>query len=144
MNVQLFNRQHVFSIDEKEIERLIKGFLTWKKVECEEVIVHFVDVEEISKLHGEYFDDPSSTDCISFPIDSPEEPECLVLGEIFVCPEVGIAYAKEHGIDPYHEIMRYIIHGLLHLLGFDDQDEKSQKIMRDEENSAMHYLINIS
>lgn len=124
------------------MKRLVTSFLHWKQISSDEVSIHFVDKDEISRLHGDFFNDPSPTDCISFPIDAPDENkgEYTVLGEIFVCPQVGIEYAIKNNQDPYVEVSLYVIHGLLHLLGFDDQSEEEKVIMRGEENSAMEYL----
>ncbi|MCB1111011.1 MAG: rRNA maturation RNase YbeY [Chlamydiia bacterium] len=137
MNILFTNRQSALSISSNQIERLVHSFLTWKGVSCNEVSVHFVNTDEICRLHDQFFNDPSPTDCISFPIDAPGDEGYTVLGEVFVCPQVGIEYAPD---DPYTEVSLYIVHGLLHLLGFDDQKESDRTIMRDEENSAMEYL----
>ncbi len=139
MNVHTINSQSALTILPENVERLVKSFLKWKNIHTDEVTIHFIDKEEITRLHDEHFQDPTHTDCISFPIDSPEEEGSgyFVLGEIFICPEVGIEYAKKNGDDPYREVSLYLIHGLLHLLGFDDQDEESLSIMRAQETSAM-------
>jgi len=136
------NAQDALKIDEAQVERLVETFLDWKKVECDEVSLHFVDKEEISHLHALHFQDPTPTDCITFPIDAPQDEGAgyKILGEIFVCPEVALDYSQEHQFSPHRELSLYIIHGLLHLLGFDDQDPSSETIMRDEEKSAMRYL----
>ncbi|MCB1107501.1 MAG: rRNA maturation RNase YbeY [Chlamydiia bacterium] len=142
MNIEFTNRQTVLPVSPIALKRLVSTFLNWKGVCCDEVSVHFVDKKEISRLHAEFFNDPSPTDCISFPIDSPtDHPKgYVVLGEVFVCPEVGVEYAIKEGLNPYEEVSLYTIHALLHLLGFDDQTEKDRMVMRGEENSAMHYL----
>ena len=143
MNVHFTNDQNALSVSSKEVERLVQTFLKWKGIFCDEVSIYFVDKEEISRLHSEFFDDPSPTDCISFPIDEPNTPSngYTILGEVFVCPEVGIEYAKKtQNQSPQQEVSLYIIHGLLHLLGFDDINKEERMIMRGEENSAMEYL----
>lgn len=143
MKVQFTNQQNALFVSPNEVERLVQTFLKWKGISCDEVSIFFVEKEEICSLHGEFFNDPSPTDCISFPIDSPNDPSngYKVLGEVFVCPEVAIEYAKNaQNHSPKTEVSLYIIHGLLHLLGFDDQKEEERMIMRDEENSAMEYL----
>jgi len=142
VNVLFANRQCALSISPGGVERLVQAFLRWKQVSCDEVSIHFVEKEEICRLHNDFFDDPTPTDCISFPIDHPKDSqgEYSVLGEVFVCPEVGIEYANSKKKDPYTEVSLYVIHGLLHLLGFDDQEEKERMIMQGEENSAMEYL----
>lgn len=101
--------------------------------------VNFVDVDTICSLHDEYFGDPSQTDCISFPLDGEEE-EYRVLGEIFVCPKTAIEYAKEHDGDPYEELLLYIIHGLLHLIGLDDIEPEDREEMRRREQKHLNNL----
>ncbi len=142
MNVLFANRQCALSISQGGVERLVQAFLRWKKVSCDEVSIHFVGKTEICRLHDDFFDDPTPTDCISFPIDRPgdSQEKYSVLGEVFVCPEVGIEYARNDKKAPYIEVSLYVVHGLLHLLGFDDQKEEERMIMQDEENSAMEYL----
>ena len=108
----------------------------------DELHLYFVTKKTIQELHAHHFQDPTSTDCITFPIDTDTGPRPdalgpLVLGEIFICPKVAIEYATLHKIDPYTETIRYIVHGLLHLLGYDDIQPKERKIMRQKE---AHYL----
>ena len=101
MNVHTINSQNALKILPEAAERLVKSFLKWKNVECDEVTIHFVDKEEITCLHNDHFQNPTPTDCISFPIDSPEEKQSgySILGEIFVCPEVAIEYVTNEGGD---------------------------------------------
>ncbi len=113
------------------------------KISSDEVILHLVNKKTICEIHQIYFNDPSPTDCISFPIDPPKMKRSgpTILGEIFVCPKVAIEYGKEHQIDPYEETTRFIVHGLLHLLGFDDIIPEERKRMRTKENRCMKLLM---
>ncbi|WP_194847557.1 rRNA maturation RNase YbeY [Candidatus Neptunochlamydia vexilliferae] len=140
MNIHCISSQSALPISEEKVERLVEAFLKWKSIRIDEVTLHFVNKEEISHLHDLYFNDPSPTDCISFPIDDPMEEGYIVLGEIFVCPEVALDYLTKKGGDPYEEVSLYITHGLLHLLGFDDQNPEDIQIMRGEEKSAINYF----
>lgn len=98
------------------------------KIFTHEVIFHFVSEAKISLIHKQFFNDPSSTDCITFPMDPPGPPteDIHILGEAFVCPKTAKEYAKAHHIDPHEELYRYVVHSLLHLIGYDDlyPDEK--------------------
>lgn len=109
--------------------------LDFEKAVYQEVSLYFVSAKQISALHQEFFKDPTPTDCISFPIDS------KMLGEIFVCPRVAIQYAKKAQIDPYQEVALYVIHGLLHLLGYDDLTAPERRIMRKKEKKCMDQCI---
>lgn len=101
--------------------------------------MHLVDEDKIRRLHKKHFDDPSITDCITLPIDEPG-PDCEILGEIFVCPKTAISYAKAHGLDPHTECTLYIVHGFLHLIGYDDIDDDDEEIMRKKEKELMNHL----
>lgn len=119
----------------------MEAFVHAAQIHCDEVSLHFVTVAEITELHRQYFNDPTPTDCISFPMDDPEDIGYRVLGDVFVCPEVARQYVKAHGGDVYRETSLYVIHSLLHLMGYDDIDEEDQRQMRDLEH---HYLTLIT
>ncbi|MDE3055149.1 MAG: rRNA maturation RNase YbeY [Verrucomicrobiota bacterium] len=89
---------------------------------------------KICKLHEEFFQDPTLTDCISFPLDKE------YLGDIFVCPAVAKEYVEKNGGEVYEEAMLYIVHALLHLLGYDDLDAQKRKVMRAKEKACMDHL----
>lgn len=141
MFVSFANSQKIVTIKRDQVETLVKHFLIFTNTKCNEVSVNFVSKTEISQLHDVYFNDPSPTDCISFPIDDPGEPSdyCL-LGEVFVCPEVALEYSKIHKMDFGKELSLYLVHGLLHLIGYDDIQENDEKIMRQMEEKVLIYL----
>ena len=139
MDVHIFNQQSDLSISTPQVEKLVIECLKLEGVECDEVSVQFVDTQMISDLHQRFFNDPSTTDCISFPIDQDEDTGYRVLGEVFVCPKTGVNYAKENQLDPYVEISLYIIHGLLHLIGYDDIGDEEPE-MREAEKRHLDHL----
>lgn len=134
MIVHIQNRQSYLPFIPSSIEEMVSSLLEKLSVKTDEISFHFVSKEEIGKLHDEFFDDPSPTDCITFPIDSPNaEGSYHLLGEVFICPEVALEYASTHKIDPYEELKLYVIHGILHLLGYDDIEEEDREEMRSME-----------
>ncbi len=84
--------------------------------ELEEVELNLVDDETIARVHGEFLQDPTATDVITFHH-----------GEIFVSVDTAARYAKENGIEPQEELMRYLIHGLVHLHGYLDATEEERE-----------------
>lgn len=143
VKVTCYNSQSVLTISFNHVEKAVLRLLEKKGIVCDEVIVHFTDKKTISKLHKKFFHDSTPTDCISFPIDSLKESDSdgyCILGEIFICPEVALTYSQNHIVDPYQELSLYLIHGLLHLLGYDDQSPKEEKIMRSEEEKCLAFL----
>jgi probable rRNA maturation factor len=138
--VKIYNRQKDLKLPIRQFKRLIGSFLISKNVHCAEVAIHFISKKKISELHQTLFNDESPTDCISIPIDTPDNSAPYShLGEVFVCPKVAI----EYGGDPFQETLLYVIHGLLHLLGFDDINSKDRKVMRKEEKKALRFIATL-
>jgi probable rRNA maturation factor len=132
--IHISNRQKDLKIYKSSLRALVEATLSHLKIGCEEVSLYLVTRKEICRLHDEFFQDPTPTDCISFPIDDAH------LGEVFVCPSTAIDYAKNHHGDPHDETALYCIHGLLHLIGYDDLEPKAKRIMRKKEKSCMDHL----
>lgn len=133
MKLLQYNNQSDLSIDRKQVSLLVEGVFCFKNIPSTQIIVHFVSKAEITKLHGDFFQDPTPTDCITFPFNEKD-----LLGEIFICPKVAIEYCPE---DPYKETSLYIVHALLHLLGYDDIDPEERLAMRNAETDVMNYLL---
>ena len=142
MKILINNSQSDLKVSLVLLRKLIRSTLQdILNIACDEISLHLVSRKKISELHDQFFDDPSITDCISFPIDLPEDSsDYKVLGEVFVCPYVATEYAKAHKKDPYEELSLYIVHGLLHLIGLDDIDRKDRKTMRKKEKFVLGKL----
>lgn len=140
MRVVVGNRQRSFRIDRKSVEPVVSTVLKAEGRECDEVGIHFVGQQEMIKLHLQFFDDPSITDCISLPLQDDHSKITSLLGDVFVCPTVAQQYSDEHGLDPYREVTLYVIHGILHLIGYDDMEIGHRKAMRAAEKRLMKRL----
>ena len=138
MKILVFNKQKDLKLSAKSVKRLVHATLLHEKAPFEEISLYFVTEKSICQLHEEFFQDPTPTDCITFP--------GVGSGEIFVCPKTALLYAEKRGLDPYRETALYIVHGLLHLMGYDDLEEKMRRTMRKKEKSCMRHLndLNIS
>jgi probable rRNA maturation factor len=144
MKITIYNRQKDLPIPIPSIKKKVQLLLTHLDVETDEVILHFVSRKTICEVHAEHFSDPSPTDCMSFPIDPPQKKtegfHPHLLGEIFICPSVAIEYASKRKQDPYQETLLYVVHGILHLLGYDDQTPSERKQMRKKEKECLMLL----
>lgn len=138
MKISVYNSQKDLKISTRKIKAIVSLALRFHRVLCDEIAIHFISDRKMRALHGTYFNDPSPTDCISFPYA--EDPANYFLGEVFVCPKTALRYAKTHGGDPERELILYLIHGVLHLLGYDDMNSKDKRIMRAKEKELMTYL----
>jgi probable rRNA maturation factor len=145
MKVLVFDQQYDLPIAQGSVKPVVKHVLAAEKRHTDEVAVYFVTTEEISRLHKEFFNDPSPTDCISFPLDQDHAIGFHILGEIFVCPKTAIEYVLKAGEEIneecYRETTLYLVHGLLHLIGYDDIEDDERKKMRAAEQRLMEPLI---
>lgn len=140
MKITILNKQNTLPIDIPYWRTAVEHIAALQEEDFAEFTLNFVDKDTIGQLHADYFDDPSPTDCISFPIDGPDEP-FRVLGEIFVCPAVAFEYAAKHNQNPEKETLLYVIHGLLHLFGYDDMNPLDKRKMRRAEKKHMDNLL---
>jgi probable rRNA maturation factor len=90
-----------------------------------ELSVLLVDEATMSAYHEKYLGEPGPTDVLSFPMDElrppgdDEEPPVGLLGDIVLCPAVTTRQAAEHGRTADAEAEYLLVHGMLHLLGYD-------------------------
>jgi probable rRNA maturation factor len=97
-------------------------------IERAELSVSFVDQDEIAGLHERFMDEAGSTDVLSFPLDDVgEEREGVrLLGDVVVAPAEA---ARNNPDDPEAELRLLLVHGILHLLGYDHEDDGARTRM---------------
>ena len=98
--------------------------------------VVFLNKEDHSQLHGQFLNDFRPTDVITFPAD----PENDLVGEICVSVDQAIEFSDNEKLTFDQELSLYLIHGLLHLVGFDDKNANDRKIMKREEANALEII----
>jgi probable rRNA maturation factor len=101
-----------------------------------ELSLVFLTDAALARLHGDFLDDPSTTDVITFE----GAPEAGSAGEICVSADTAAAYAREHRRDFSAELTLYLVHGWLHLAGHDDLVPAKKRAMRRAEKRAMSVL----
>lgn len=140
MKIYVNNRQTYLKVFFQQVRRIVKASLALEQEKCDEVAIHFVQEKKICELHAEFFNDPTTTDCITFPMDDETCEGYRVLGEVFINPKAAIEFAKKDESDPYRELTLYIVHGMLHLLGYDDIKSVDRVKMRRAEKRHLDYL----
>lgn len=118
---------------EKSTQALIKLANHSKSYEAG---IKIVDGPTMSQLHNDYMQDPTETDVMSFESDE-EDLEQGYLGDVIICSKVAEEEAQNRSHSKVDEMMFYILHGLLHLLGYDDDTPKKRLIMLNIQAEAM-------
>lgn len=122
--ILLSDRQDV-SVDTGALERLAADTLRGEGRVDVELSVSLVGREEIADLHGRYLGEPGPTDVLSFPQDDEEgEDGVRLLGDVVICPAVA---AEQSGGES--EVGLLLVHGILHLLGYDHETEADRAEM---------------
>lgn len=103
-----------------------------------EIGLAFVDNPTIHQLNKRYLHHDEPTDVLSFPLSDPGARK--LAGELVLGVEVAQAQAAERGHDVQAELTLYVIHGLLHLCGYDDHTDAGIQAMRQRER---HYLAKL-
>ena len=133
MTVDLSNESGL-EADETGLVRLATFALDQLRIHpLAELSILLVDEATMSTYHRKYLGEPGPTDVLSFPMDelrSPdedEEPPLGLLGDIVLCPAVTQRQAREHERTATAEAEYLLVHGLLHLLGYDhaEADDKA-------------------
>jgi len=91
-----------------------------------ELSLSFIDDAEMEELHVRYLDEPGPTDVLSFPLDGEDERGLRVLGDVVVAPSVA---ARNNPADPAAELRLLVVHGILHLLGYDHEEDGEKATM---------------
>ena len=123
--ILISNRQDT-PLDEPALAALASTTLLAEGLSDVELSVSFVDEAEIADLHVRFMDEPGPTDVLSFPLDDAEEDGTRVLGDVVIAPTVA---ARNNPDDPEAELRLLLVHGILHLLGYDHEDDAEKAAM---------------
>ncbi|MGO0123493.1 rRNA maturation RNase YbeY [Desulfothermobacter acidiphilus] len=101
-----------------------------------EVGVTFLDDEGVRELNRRYRGKDAPTNVLAFPMNE-EDPPVLLLGDVVISVETAQAEAAAEGIELPEKLARLVIHGTLHLLGFDHETEAEEESMRQQEEAIL-------
>ena len=137
MTIEITNESGV-DVDETVLLRLTEHNLAELHVSPDaDIAILLVDEGAMEALHVQWMDEPGPTDVLSFPMDElrpgseDEITPAGLLGDIVLCPTVTAAQAAENGRTPESEADYLLVHGLLHLLGYDHAEPAEKKVMFD-------------
>jgi probable rRNA maturation factor len=135
--VETANRQRLVRVPRKTIEQAVAAALKLGRKRRGAVSVALVDDRAIRRLHLDHSGLDSATDVLSFPLaDAPGG----LLGEVVASAETARREARARGHRAQEELLLYVVHGVLHLAGFDDHAPAARKKMRAAERAALRAI----
>lgn len=153
--ILISDQQSAVTVSEEELLRVATVTLQSEGVVRAEISVALVDDPAIHKLNREYLQHDYPTDVISFLLDSGDadprgvvNPEAAgrrgygkwLAGDVVLSGDTAVREAEEYGWEAKSEACLYLVHGLLHLCGYDDLTDEEQQIMRSREREILREL----
>ena len=123
-----------YGIDKKSIHSLIKELKTILNFEIRIFEINFITSEDIININTQYLGHKNSTDIITFNYSGENN---NFDGEIYISLEDALENSKKFKVSFDNEIIRLVIHGVLHMLGYDDIKATDKKKMKVLENSLV-------
>ncbi len=121
------------------LQQFIRRVIREEKIPVVELRIIFVDDEHLRRLHRDFLDDDTYTDVMTFNLGS----EQAIEGEIYISVDRARVHAREFRVPLEEELVRLIIHGLLHLKGYDDQTPPERARMRTRENEHLKKMLKL-
>lgn len=136
-DVRIFNTQRARPIDREAVERAVTVALDAAGFGAE-LAIHFISARRSALLNERHLQHQGPTDILTF--DHGSTPARLS-GELFICVAEAVRQAAEFKTNWQAELVRYVIHGILHLSGYDDRDPGRRRVMKREENRLVALCV---
>ena len=129
-SIAVSDEQTTLALDHERLRSAVEGVLTAAEIGAAEVSIAIVDDPTIHELNRQYLEHDYPTDVLSFLLERDEE---RLEGEIVVSADTAARFAPKYGWRPEDELLLYVLHGSLHLVGYDDGTDEAAAEMRREE-----------
>ena len=140
-SIKLINRHKKYKINESLLKKIIKEILGLceglKNIELEIV---FLDDRSIRRLNKRFKKKDEPTDVLSFGMKAEEFGCRPFIGEIFISLDRALENSETFGSSFAEEALLYVIHGILHIIGYDDENSAARRRMSKKERDILRYL----
>jgi probable rRNA maturation factor len=135
--IAIANQQTLLRVDRARIRRAVRAVAAGEIAARATISVAVVDDAAIGKLNEQFLHHRGPTDVLSFLL---HEEDGAVEGEVVVSAETARRAAPRYGWSAEDELLLYVIHGALHLAGYDDKTPAARKVMRSREETYLKLL----
>ncbi len=134
-DVEISDTQGFLQVDPDALVHLVHQVLVEEKIERASISLALVDNATIHSVNRRHLEHDWPTDVITFPMSDPED--SLLTGELVVSVEMAVDMAQRAGVAAWPELALYVVHGLLHLCGYDDHSVEDRETIRMRENAIL-------
>jgi probable rRNA maturation factor len=135
IEVEISDMQGHLRADAAQLTGLVRAVLAAEGQRRASISIALVDQATIHSINLSHLGHDWPTDVVSFPLSEPSDP--VLTGELVVSAEMAASTAAEIGAEPIDELALYVVHGLLHLCGYDDTSEHEAAAMRRREDELL-------
>lgn len=139
LNIEVTSRDATLRVPRRKIVDLVRFVARAERAKLAAVEVAVVDAREIARLNRRYLGHAGPTDVISFDLTDPHETRRSL--QIILSGEVARRQARRHRQGLHRELLRYVVHGLLHCLGYDDQTPPDAQAMHARQENLLQRLL---
>jgi len=133
--VEVIDRQSTFEVDQTTLTDSVQIILAESKFSNGEISIAVVDDSEMHKMNVQFLNHDYPTDVLSFPLEKTND---FLAGEIVVSSDTAKKECGSHGLTERQELLLYVVHGTLHLVGYDDKSPADRDLMREKEAYYMN------
>lgn len=133
------DEQNVLKVDFERMERAVAKILTDAGVTRGRMEIAVVESEPMHEMNVQFLGHDYPTDVLAFALEDDLDRGRLE-GNIVVCSDVAVECAADVGWAPEEELLLYVIHGALHLVGYDDHSPEDAPIMHKKEREYLNYV----
>ncbi|MDR0326703.1 MAG: rRNA maturation RNase YbeY [Planctomycetaceae bacterium] len=137
--LEVLDEQDELAVDLEKVRTVCELILAEGAIVSGKINVVLVNSDTIQQYNRDFLQHDYPTDTISFPTED-RRSEGYLEGEVLVCTEVAKERSEEFGWTAEEELLLYIVHGMLHLIGFDDDTPEQQTAMQEKER---YYLATL-
>ena len=139
MKITLTNLQKKVEVSGRKIKNLIRKVLAGEKVKkTGRINICFVDDPRIRELNSRFLNHKNSTDVLAFNLTDQKEKD-IILADIMISAQTALKQARIFETTPEYELSLYLVHGILHILGYNDRTALEKKQMRKKESQYVNW-----
>lgn len=138
IKVSVANQQERLELPPAWLREIVRSVLEGEQVRQAKIVVALLTDAAIHEVNRRFLNHDEPTDVITFPMSNPGAK--TLEAEILISTDTAAEVAAEKGHPPQHEAALYLVHGLLHLCGFDDHDDADLSAMRKQEARCLARL----
>ena len=137
--VAVTSTQRALRVPRRQIVALIESVARAEGARLACVDVAVVSAADIARINRRHLGHRGATDVISFDLTGDEDDGGVA--QVIVCADLAVRVGPRHGHRPQHELMLYVVHGLLHVLGYDDAGDRSAAVMRQRQEELLSSFL---